>query len=1205
MDLRTYNKFRLPFFEYVFGVDIMIQGGKADKSGKSCLMPLLVGSFVLPWCSAVQAEAVSGEWELSELPAGFNLQYYDDAGVADRQVHFGSAPTFGFAGSSDERARTVAYSNGGRLEARYTGLDSNTDYVLAVRYYSDGERLQRLWCADIELHGDYSLPTDKAVWRYFRIPSKCIASGELTLWFECRFGPNAVVSEVGIYAQLPTRRGPMVKVVGGVMGELYVETFDKVSFEPIADCAVEVMSAEGRRLAAEVTDERGQITFEADAWGTAGRSGQLQVVCRCGEKTFETEIDAARLYIEQPVYRPVDIRNKLCIDGVWRLAYPVCEGFEYADGAARWKPCSVPGQWLQQGFDVPEAEDAVMVREFEVDPSWRGKRVFIRFDAVHGAAMYYLNGRKIGSSERLFLPIEFDITDSVRFGVNRLAVKMHLESESERLSFASKYAHHKLTGIPRSVHVFALPNAHLRKLHIETDLDKTYRDAVLRIRGEVSEVSNVRIKLADGNGTVILDERRHLRSGANAVELAVGNPEKWTSETPVLYNLEITMNADSRQEYTIRRSVGFREVQVVGSEIWINGKAVKLAGVNRHEVDPKSGRADTARWAEVDAKLFKRANVNYVRTSHYPPTREFMEACDRLGLYLEVEAPFCWVRGRGENRVEKAKYFVGATAAMLEYARNHPSVIIWSLGNESGSAGSGPDVMPVNFRKQYEFVKRYDGSRAVCMNNEWAKDGGVCDVAVMHYQPTSAAEKEQTGRPILMDEYWHTVAFVPVHQQVNPGLRDQWGNSSQWQELAAHSRWQGGAIWAAIDEVFELGGDVTTGYGPWGCIADGYRRIKPEFWHVKMHYSPVWLPRIKFEEAAEGSRQIRFEVENRYAFTNLNELYAQWNYLGQSGRLELPSVGPGQNGEVELEIPPVVPGTRLIFLVRNAKQQLIGGWGLQLGKKVIKLRRPAGKVSRWKRDGDMLEIRGTGWMMKFNCVTGLVDAAAGNDCLPLLSLPLPHVTQPEQGFVGTISQTYLELPDMATRRIESVDVQQKAALLVITVKDSFDSMAGTLRWTVGNNGVSEFEYDYSIRSEGLAQVAESGLMFRLPVSYQRLEWEKDSVWGYAPDNHIGRPEGTAEARAGHQAAYLNRPWHLDETEGGTADFRSAKYNVYRAALVDDCGGRFCFRGDGACHNRCCLSGDEVLVRLISGEAVSVDKEEAAAHIRGSFIVSSN
>src|SRR5208337_4361432 len=302
--------------------------------------------------------------------------------------------------------------------------------------------------------------------------------------------------------------------------------------------------------------------------------------------------------------------------------------------------------------------------------------------------------------ENLFTPVEWEITEAARVGqTNRLDLEIEVATASERLSYSSDYAAGSLGGVDRAVRIYALPRLHVSSLRLNAGLDKDYRDGELQILlglhnldPDIQSGLAATIQLFDARGKSVEHSNPSIdldpvKPGLNPVKIEsrVAHPLKWNAEQPNPYQLVIALTRNGKLQEEIDRRIGFRTVETRDCQLYVNGVRVKLAGACHHEIDPLTGRADTVRHAEEDVKLFKSANLNDVRTSHYPPTQEFLDAADRYGLYVESEAPLCWLAPTSD--LTNLNAVLTPTSAMIDYNHAHPSVIVWSLANESHWSG--------------------------------------------------------------------------------------------------------------------------------------------------------------------------------------------------------------------------------------------------------------------------------------------------------------------------------------------------------------------------------------------------------------------------------------------------------------------------------------------------------------------------------------
>ncbi len=498
-----------------------------------------------------------------------------------------------------------------------------------------------------------------------------------------------------------------------------------------------------------------------------------------------------------------------------------------------------------------------------------------------------------------FTPFELDVTELVKSGENDLALTVQNESLADTMASGSKYACHPLGGISRKVTLFALPTVNLSALAIRTDLDEDYRDAQLNLELEISnegssaDQATVGVKLFDPEGketplrgNVVNTERIGAgKSTTVSKSFSISNPKKWDNENPNLYTLTLVLSSGEK----IVKKFGFKETEVKGNQLFVNGKPIKLRGCNRHEVHPLRGRSLEGDLWRRDVELFRNANINLIRTCHYPPAEELLEAADELGIFVEVEGPFCWEAK--PNDPAHLKLTVQQNMEMVIRSRNNPSVLCWSMANES--------VWGPNFIAASKAMRMLDPTRPQIFNT-WYQNiqhytEPYCEIANIHYPgytgPVKA--KEYGIRPLYFGEYVHLNAYNRLELASDRGLRDQWGNyfSKIWEQMYETDGCLGGSIWSGIDDTFYLANDITVGYGTWGPI-DGWRRPKPEWYHTKKVYSPI---RVLNKQLDYKNGTIVVKLENRQDFSNLNRLRIDWRLGDESGsaRADIPTKSTG------------------------------------------------------------------------------------------------------------------------------------------------------------------------------------------------------------------------------------------------------------------------------------------------------------------------
>ena len=724
-----------------------------------------------------------------------------------------------------------------------------------------------------------------------------------------------------------------------------------------------------------------------------------------------------------PVFRPIPVGNseegescpstEMMLDGLWEINLSCPDNFQgevLAGGKGR--AMKVPGQMENQGFTISDKDKVLLSTEFEIPDHFAGKRIFIRFDAVHGGSTFWLNGQPIGSSECYWVPVEFELASLAKVGQkNRLEVTLTRNCFAESIQFHgyTEQGHPHETGIPRSVRVFALPELHISRMVVNTDFDEHYKDATLELQVQVDspratthDVSlDVFLETPDDPSLRIATEHyplSHLEAGVNtrAFSLKIKKPRHWNAESPYLYSLKVVLSQGDVVLEQIEQAVGFREIEVRSRELLVNGKPVLLAGICHHEIDPYTQRSGTARWAVSDVLLMKAANINFVRTTHYPPPREFLDACDRYGIYACVEAGFMWTRFvPGEDDPDYADYFLDPTAAMVEYHRNNTSVIMWSLGNECGfepnfsrfkeqgdsespqgfdyaatlrmlqanKAGeSNPSVaakkthenrLPINFTSTLALIRRYDPSRVSIFENEWNVDGYACDLGCLHYPPMPFDDSvylQDDTRPVLIDEAFILPGWNREQITHDPGLWEEYGmghNCNYFIHNQVMTPPQ--QKWLEENKISTHGQNHPE--SQWNHVANSKRIIGVAIWEFSGQHGLVdewrrprpvwWIVKRMFSpvqipvrqiDCTPGEEFLEIPVENRYSFMNLNELEFNWEFAGHGGKCDL-SLSPGAKGTLQVPAPKTFgPGQMLVIRVLDAQGMLVNGHGVIVGQ---------------------------------------------------------------------------------------------------------------------------------------------------------------------------------------------------------------------------------------------------------------------------------
>ncbi|MFD4620850.1 glycoside hydrolase family 2 TIM barrel-domain containing protein [Streptomyces sp. NPDC058475] len=615
----------------------------------------------------------------------------------------------------------------------------------------------------------------------------------------------------------------------------------------------------------------------------------------------------------------------LSLNGSWRLrvsATADAEDDSFAEegyDAGDWPEVTVPGHWVLQGggsfgspvytnhlypfpVDPPrvptENPTGDHLRFFDLPADWPSDGgAVLRFDGVESCARVWLNGTDIGEFKGSRLPHEFAVGHLLKPGGNVLAVRVHQWSAGSYLEDQDQWW---LPGIFRDVTLLHRPAGGVLDFFVHASYDHGAREGTLRVDSDV-------------DGRVVVP--------ALDIDVATGESvtvpvRPWTAETPRLYDGELVTEGER-----VPLRIGFRTVQLADGLIKVNGKPLLFKGVNRHEWHPEQGRALDLETMRADVLLMKRHNINAVRTSHYPPHPAFLDLCDEYGLWVVDE---CDLETHGfteqawrDNPVDDDRWtpaLLDRAARMVERDKNHPSVVVWSLGNEAGT-GRGLTAMA-------EWIRGRDGSRLI----HYEGDVNCRDTDVYSRMYADHAEVERIGRgrdggshrrrrlPFILCEYGHAMGNGP-------------GGIADYQRLfESYDRIQGGFIWEWIDHGvkderygFAYGGDFGEELHDGNFVCDGLifpdRTPSPGLVEYKKVIEPVriegWespLPERRRELAGGADGTVR--VTNAYDFADLSELAFEWSYqvdgeTVETGALPVPALAPGESAEVKLPAPPV------------------------------------------------------------------------------------------------------------------------------------------------------------------------------------------------------------------------------------------------------------------------------------------------------------
>ena len=838
----------------------------------------------------------------------------------------------------------------------------------------------------------------------------------------------------------------------------------------------------------------------------------------------------------------------LSLNGTWKFTLTPPEDFWSGQASpAAWSDIEVPGECLMQGFKIRHNIGYPYKRSIEIPKYFAGHRILLRFDGVYSYARVWVNGRFVRDHHGGFTTWDCDITDFVSPGQSaRLTVEV--TDRDDEISYGSGYAHHLIGGILRDVSLLAVPQDHFSHLQVETDLDADYQDARLKLsagilfhKGEKAEISFF-LREQTGKRVRLKPSRLELTKDNpdGKLDIPVKAPLLWDAEHPNLHVLEAELRVDGKLAQRRVQKIGFREIELAAKGLLVNGRPVKLRGACRHDVHPLLGRRSTRDLDRQDALLAKEANFNFIRTSHYPPSPSFLEFCDEVGLYVEEETAVCFVGTHRSPDYHKISFsqddpaftdrYLGQLQEMVDRDRNHPSVIIWSIGNENQYGA--------NLQKEFDWVKQADPTRPVMFSYPGKVPSGTSctDIMSMHY-PTSegnltqygiVVEKFSCGRtPVIFDEWAHVPCYNTSTLREDPNVRNFWGESiKEFWDRTFESDSVGGAIWGMIDEVFLLP-DGPVGYGPWG-IVDGWRRKKPEFWHTKKAYSPVRLLATGAEDVRPG-QPLHVPVHNRFDHTNLRELEVRWGAGETSWSMPGPDVPPHSKGEIVIPARDWKAGDSVPIQFfqggRFIDEELIRVDRIEvhLPKKDTGISTQGGLRAEEVKEG--IRVSGEKFAFFIDRQTGLIKEGQLGSKTLLLGGPYPHlrrmIKRPnsnQDDFVET---------SPASWRLEKLDWWPGEQRMDVKLSGRVDGFKTRLDYSVTPDGTVTTGFEFLDIPPGTP--AEIGIAYDIEDAAW-VEWQRKGLWSTYPADHIGRLHGRAVLGSSAVIAYRQEPagaWAAD------------------------------------------------------------------------------
>jgi beta-galactosidase len=843
-----------------------------------------------------------------------------------------------------------------------------------------------------------------------------------------------------------------------------------------------------------------------------------------------------------------------------------------ADQARGWRSVEVPSLWTMLGDESPHYTNVVMPfdspppqvpehnptglyrRALTVPRGWQGRRIVLHFGGVEGVLCVVVNGQPVGLSKDARSPSELDVTRLLDpKGPNEVLAAVVRWSDASFVEDQDQWWH---AGIAREVLLTSTQHTYVADVFARGELDDRCRHGTLavdaRVEGPDADTASLEARLIDPRGRLVLTAPLVRGPTGHRLRAPLRAPRHWSAEDPALYTLVVTRcDADGAGE-SVSCAVGVRRVEIEGARLLVNGKAVQINGVNRHDHDDTRGRAVTRELMETDARLMKQFNVNAVRTSHYPNDPYWLDLCDRLGLYVVDEANI-EAHAYYDALCADARYlpaFVSRVQALVERDKNHPSVILWSLGNESGY---GP-----NHDAAAGWVRARDPARPLHYEGAIARDwsGGhhatdvVCPMYASVEEIERWAETTDDSRPLILCEFSHAMG--------------SWGGlADYYAAFERHDRLQGGFVWEWLDHgilahdargraYWKVGGDFGDTPNDANFCADGLvwpdRTPHPGLYELKHLARPV---------SVEARRGGRFRIHNRRDFASLADVRGTWELtvdgtVTRRGRLPSLEVPAGGSLDVALELGPVDRGERFVtfrFVLRRATAWAPAGHEVAWQQLPLPSRTtpPVDRVSRVRPSraegalvlesgetrivvdeatGTLVELRHAGQpnVLRSGPTLQLWRAATDNDGLRLL---------PERG-TGVLSR-WLELGlDRLEHRLASVRALPGGidVLRVASGRGQWDDALHRQRYRLLETGALLVENDVRVGAD-LRDLPRVGVVLELAPGLEQLEWLGRGPWEDYPD----RLASTVVGRHRSTVAEQYVPTILPQEHGRHGDVR--------------------------------------------------------------------
>ena len=882
----------------------------------------------------------------------------------------------------------------------------------------------------------------------------------------------------------------------------------------------------------------------------------------------------------------------LSLDGVWKFNWvkkptDKPEGF-YAEGynVSKWDEIKVPGNWELQGFGVPiysnitypfpknppfidHSDNPVgcYKRSFELPVSWDGRRVFLHFESGVAAMYIWVNGQKVGYSQDTKNAAEFDITPYIRKGSNTIAIEAYRWSDGSYLEDQDFW---RLSGFDRGIYLYSTGQIRIRDFFAKAGLDNAYRHGVLDVEVDMKRYNQnvvgglLEVKLLDAAGKSLLRQVSPVvfsdkNEQTIVLSRKINNVRHWSNETPYLYTLALSLK-DSQGNLIEATSckVGFRSVEIKNAQLMVNGKPILVRGVNLHEHNPYNGHVNDLETMMKDIQVMKQHNINAVRLSHYPQSPLWYKLCDQYGLFLvdeaNIETHAMGAEWQGWFDKSKHPAYLPEWASahldrihrLVERDKNHPSVIIWSLGNECGNG-------PV-FHDAYKWIKQRDNTRWVQFEQAGENENTdiVCPMYPGMEHMKGYAARTDVTRPFIMCEYSHAMG-------------NSSGNFQEYFDIIASSKhMQGGFIWDWVDQGLLATDDSGRDYWAYGGDIGGYQYTHDENFCANGLVTPDRKPHPGLMEVKKVYQDILFHakdvkngvltVENRFLYNDLQNYSFKWVLTKNGTRVADGSFEmkqpAGTTKEVKIDLPGMdfIPGVEYFLDIYAYTKQ---------ATEMI----PAGhEIAR-----EQFAFGDNAYFIPFKNVEGKLQVADQNTRLQVTAGEVQVVIDKRSGqlvrysFKGTNLLSGAPEPDFwrastdndfgngmpvrlnvwraagKNRIMKNFDVKEDAGSVIVSVNYWLIDVSSDYKmdYTIMADGRVRVDASWNAGSEYLPEMPRFGMQMQLSDTFDNFEYYGRGPWENYSDRNTSSFMGIYSGRVADQAFDYIRP----QENGNKTDVR--------------------------------------------------------------------